>query len=173
MPEEKATTAKTTKADKADKADEAEGGDITYEDHGDYVLEIDNRGAARSAASFRRRSRTSPSIRPPTTSDQSGWRSRRPQPRTRAATPSRSPGRFPRSRRTRAQTPSQRPSPSPPKAREEVSLADEENVQPLLSEQDVETGEPVRAREGTPPHAPRRNLSQNPTQQPEQKTTEE
>jgi hypothetical protein len=40
------TEAKQTAADKkAEKKDEkAEGGDITYEDHGDYVLEIDNRG---------------------------------------------------------------------------------------------------------------------------------
>ena len=37
-----------------------------------------------------------------------------------------------------------------------MSLADEENVQPLLSEQDVETGEPLTPPEEreAPPHVP-------------------
>ena len=41
MPEEKATTAKSTKAETKDTGE----GSITYEDHGDYIIEVDNRGA--------------------------------------------------------------------------------------------------------------------------------
>lgn len=43
MPEEKATPAKAdTKTTKAETKDTSEG-DITYEDHGDYILETDTR----------------------------------------------------------------------------------------------------------------------------------
>lgn len=43
MPEEKTTT--TAKSTKAETKDTSEGGTITYEDHGDYIIETDNRGA--------------------------------------------------------------------------------------------------------------------------------